>query len=406
MGSRLPIHLRPADSELTASYLTRLASMHGLPFSELWSQVSSRHRLYGNIASLDGELLVAVTGQTRDRLSRALVELRGRRTDWRALRHEPQPGCHRCNARHLGGTVIQLLGHHDYACTRHRVWIGPPDLPDHPQPRLEQLPEVVAAQHTHRRLLRRLGPAATYDAVLTGFLICARRWEAVADSHKPGPDDAWHHWTRRSDLLIPPGTEETTFSASRLFAAVYPETIAISALIGSLHWRRLAAGKPTDRHRFATEIGRRLGQPDYQPQQSNDPIAQWIEQTCWRPPSQPGIHFRMDRTFGGNSYRKPDKRGIASNLFRAQQFAGDRNRPTSLIYHRTLATVRLDIRDHRRETTAAKLNGHQPHNTNDDSTFWDTATEPIDWPPRPRQSTRSRPGPWPRDDATPQQSAN
>lgn len=126
--------------------------------------------------------------------------------------------------------MIQLLGHHDYVCTRHRIWIGPPDLPDRPQPALPQLPEVVAAQHAHRRLLRRFGPAATYDAVLTGFLICGRRWDTIADSSRePGPDDAWHHWKRRGNLLIPPGTEAATFSASRLFAAVYPEAVHIAA---------------------------------------------------------------------------------------------------------------------------------------------------------------------------------
>lgn len=187
MVSRLPIRLRPAHNELAVSYLTRLATLHGIAFTELWSQVSTRRRHYGIIVTLDGDLLVELTGQTRERLSHALIETRGR-PDWRALRHEPQPGCHLCNARHPGGTVIQLLGHHDYVCTCHQIWIGPPDLPDRPQPRLKQLPEVVAAQHAHRRLLRRFGPAATYDAILTGFLFCARRWDAIADSTRdPAP---------------------------------------------------------------------------------------------------------------------------------------------------------------------------------------------------------------------------
>jgi hypothetical protein len=127
----------------------------------------------------------------------------------------------------------------------------------------------------------------------------------------------------------------------------------------------------------------------------------------------------MGRTFGGRSYRKPDQRGIDSNAARAQQFAADRNRVSSLIYHRTLATVRSDVREHQRETRAAKLHGHPPAITSADldptldedlrvlageefvrpapvsSPFWDTAIEPIPWPPRPRQTVRSRPGPWP-----------
>lgn len=96
MVSRLPIRLRPAHNELRVSYLSRLATLHGIAFTELWSQVSSRRRHYGVIVTLDGDLLVAVTGQSRKRLSRALIETR-ERPDWRAL-HEPQPGCHRCNA--------------------------------------------------------------------------------------------------------------------------------------------------------------------------------------------------------------------------------------------------------------------------------------------------------------------
>lgn len=66
-----------------------------------------------------------------------------------------------------------------------------------------------------------------------------------------------------------------------------------------------------------------------------------MEQTCWRPPSQPSVHFRMERTFGGPSHRKPDQRGIDSTPGRAQQFAADRNTVSSMIYHRSLAIIRL-----------------------------------------------------------------
>ena len=45
-----------------------------------------------------------------------------------------------------------------------------------PPPPCAGLDEIVAAQRHHLRLLRRHGPAATYDAVLTGFLICGHIW--------------------------------------------------------------------------------------------------------------------------------------------------------------------------------------------------------------------------------------
>jgi uncharacterized Fe-S cluster-containing radical SAM superfamily protein len=87
----------------------------------------------------------------------------------------------------------------DLVCTKHRVWIGPPDQADHPQPSLDAVPEVVAAQRRHLRLLRRIGPAATFDAVLTGFLICAHCWN-FTDTKTAVDSDAWHDWGRRAQL--------------------------------------------------------------------------------------------------------------------------------------------------------------------------------------------------------------
>ena len=96
--------------------------------------------------------------------------------DWSALRHEPQHGCPRCDAQHPGGPVLHVFPHHRYVCVRHRVWIGPPDLLGLPLPDLAALPEVVAAQRAHLRLLHRHGPAATFDAILTAFLIRGHLW--------------------------------------------------------------------------------------------------------------------------------------------------------------------------------------------------------------------------------------
>lgn len=264
MVSRLPITTRPAHQEIAVSYLARLAALHDLPVEDLWQQVSLPKAKGSPTRRLDGELLATVANQPRHRLEHAIVELRAPEPDWLALRHEPQRGCWRCDARHPGGPVLHLLGHHHYVCTRHRIWIGPPDQVDHPQPDLAELPKVVAAQHRHLRLLRRLGPAATFDAVLTGFLICAHRWN-FTDTNTVVDSDAWHDWNRRTDLLIPPDTTTDTFSASRLFAATYPEAIAVAELIGSLRSRHLAAGGPDEQRAFAAEIGRRLGRPDYHP---------------------------------------------------------------------------------------------------------------------------------------------
>jgi hypothetical protein len=171
--SRLPIAVAPAQQETVASYLTRLANLHGLPLRELWEPISvprpgSRRR------DVLADRLAAVTGHRREHLVRALPELHPA-PGWSALRHQPQPGCPRCDARHLGGPVTHLLPHHRYVCTRHRYWVGPPDI-DQPATALGGLDDIVRAQRHHLRLLGRHGPAAAYDAVLTGFLFCGHLW--------------------------------------------------------------------------------------------------------------------------------------------------------------------------------------------------------------------------------------
>ncbi|WP_232534137.1 hypothetical protein [Plantactinospora sp. KBS50] len=95
------------------------------------------------------------------------------------------------------------------------------------------------------------------------------------------------------------------FSTSRLFAATYPEAIKIAALVGSLHWRRQAAGDPDGQRRFAAEICRRLGQPDYRPKVSKDSIAHWIDDDCWRPPTLPPTTYRTLPGFGNPTISNP-----------------------------------------------------------------------------------------------------
>jgi hypothetical protein len=335
MHSRLPIAVAPAHHETAASYVTRLAALHGMPFGELWQQVSRPRTPAGPARFIAADRLAAVTGVPETHLARALIEIRRPQPDWLALRHEPQHGCLRCTARHRGGPVRQLLPHHRYVCVRHRIWIGPPDLIDQPYPSLDELPDVVAAQRAHLRLLRRLGPAATYDAVLTGFLICGHRWNQ--DAHDP--DDVRLDWDDRAAELIPLGSEETTFSTSRLFAATYPEAVKLAALIGSLHWRRLAAGDPDGQRRFAAEVARRLREPGYRPQVSKDPIAHWIADDSWRPPSPARTTYREQRGFGGQGIPKVNQHSIDRHRRSARWFARNRLGGRGILYHRHLSSV-------------------------------------------------------------------
>ena len=295
---RLPVAVPPARHETVASYLARLASLHGLAPGELWHQVSSpqpgtRRR------EVVPDRLAAITGRPAGHLARALPELRRPGPDWQAWRHQPQPGCPRCDARHDGGPVTRLLPHHRYVCTRHRYWIGPPDAGQPATPLGPELASIVQAQRRHLRLLRRYGPAAAYDAVLTGFLLCGHLW-----TDQPGDwDGPWQRWTRRAEILIPPGAESSQFSAARIFAAAYPEAVTLAGLIASPAWRSLAAGDPAQQQQFTAAIGQQLGRPGYQPAGTADAIAHWMKYDSWRPPSRPHTTFPQTRRYGSSPDR-------------------------------------------------------------------------------------------------------
>lgn len=196
---RLPIAVAPARRETVVSYLSRLANLHGLQLRELWEPITTP-RPGSRRRDVVADRLAAATGHHRDHLARALPELQPAQ-DWTVLRH--QPGCPLCDARHRGGPVTRLLPHHHYVCTRHRYWLGPPDLDQTATALTDELDDLVLAQRRHLRLLRRHGPIATYDAVLTAFLLCGHFWSDWSQ------DDAIarSNWDRRADILIPCGRE-------------------------------------------------------------------------------------------------------------------------------------------------------------------------------------------------------
>jgi hypothetical protein len=194
--------------EALASYLRRLASLNSLDGDELWRRVTtsaSGSRLRRSPAV---PAVAALAGREPAALAAALPELRDPPPDWESLRHAPQAGCPRCDAGHPGGQVLRLLPHHEYACTRHRYWIGPPDI-NRPGPSLPGHPEIITAQRRHRKLVHQHGWALAYDGVLTGLMICAHLWQdhAIAGL-KPA-------WDRRRQDLIPPGQLETVHPLSQ-----------------------------------------------------------------------------------------------------------------------------------------------------------------------------------------------
>lgn len=330
---RLPVPVAPARHETLTSYLGRLADLHGMSARELWEPISTPRKGTAR-RDIVADRLVAITGRHRDNLARALPELRDPAPDWTTWRHQPQPRCPRCDARHEGGQVTRLLPHHRYVCTRHRYWIGPPDAGQVARQLGDGLDDIVRAQRQHIQLLRRHGSAATFDAVLTGFMICGHLWSGQPQSS----DDAAHQWVRRAQILIPPGSESSEFSASRLFAAVYPEAVSLAHLLASPTWRGQAGGNTEQQQRFRTEIGRRLGRP--QPQtEGSDVITHWMKFDSWQPPSRPDKTFPQTREYGAIRPATPNAASRERHHRSAIWFSLNRRGGSVILHHRHIRPV-------------------------------------------------------------------
>lgn len=343
MLARLPIPAGPARHEIVLSYLTRLTVLHGLPEGELFEHVSTTGSAdrpsWKRCRVVLAERLAVVTGRPVEHLGLALPELRDPAVDWTAWRHQSQPGCPRCDARHDGGPVRRLLPHHHYVCTRHRYWIGPPDAGQLPTPLHDQVgDQIVAAQHRHNRLLARYGASAVFDAVLTGFLICGHLW-----NQPPTRDQttaAGRLWGRRARLLIPIGTETTTYSTSLLFAAVYPEAVSLAELIASSSWRHLAHGDTAQQRVFLTEASRRVGRvvPDPDSERA-DAIRHWMIFDSHRPSSRPDRTFPETREYAATRPAKPNTASVARTQREARWFAVKRYGGSSILHHRHIRPV-------------------------------------------------------------------
>ncbi|MFE7107585.1 hypothetical protein ACFU98_08195 [Streptomyces sp. NPDC057575] len=265
--------------------------------------------------------------------------------------------------------MTRLLPHHLYVCLRHRTWIGPPDI-DHPAVDLTRLPEVVDAQRKHLRILSRYGWAATYDAVLSGLMLCAHIWSVDG---RPVPFGSWDTWDDRIDLLILFDQEKQdhiNYSTSRMFAAVYPEAVALAPLIASPHWRQLADGTKAEQARFFTEVSNRVTYPYSPPNRRGDAIAHWSLADSWRPPSRPLTTYTPSRMHGRLS-------GLAANrLARHERSAmwfnrSRRGQGRTLLFHSHLKPVLLRDREHQYE----KWEGTIWHSTRTDDLMREEVTK-------------------------------
>ncbi len=221
---RLPAPVPPAQHETIASWLHRLAAVHGLNAGDLRAHLGiGRSAPDGGMPGLASRL-AAVTGYPPGNLARALPELQVPEPGWLSLRHLAQRACPRCTARHQGGPVRRLFAHHEYLCARHGYWIGPPDpsRDDPPRPLAAQVPELAAAQRTLGRTRRLDGWAAAFDATAAAASICIEL--RIRTVHQP----LWAQWERRLELLMPGAYRRSLF-----MAAIFPEVAALAAVLAA-----------------------------------------------------------------------------------------------------------------------------------------------------------------------------
>ena len=317
---RLPIPLAPATHETLASWLHRLTTVHGLPSSDLRQHLRTGPRL-GDVDDPHGlaRRLAAVTGHPPEGLAWAVPELRVPAPDWRSLRHLAQRACPRCTARHAGGPVRRLFAHHDYLCTRHGHWVGPPDpTRDDLPPRLAvRLPELVAAQHRLRRTARRHGWAATFDATAAATKICVDL-RFSAEAHP-----LWWRWERRLDLAMPTGYQRSVF-----IAVIFPEVAALAAVLAATDWRSLAThGYPADDDRLVRTAQHALGCVDPPRRHDlNDALIGWMTTRAASPRLQPAATYPDTHHHHDGTPRITDQYRLAEHLT-VVHFQQDRRAP-------------------------------------------------------------------------------
>ena len=270
---RLPVVAAPASSETTTSYLQRLAAINCVRLERLTAvllpQDGRRTR------RPDPQQLSRLTGWEPAILQRALPDLGGRTPD----PHVYHPGtvfdCYRCTARRPGGRVVRLVKHHEPFCTRHRLWYLHPREP-RPHFDISDLPEVIRAQHRHRRTVIRHGHDRTHDAFTAAQsfidqfareVVISRHLDPVLDHLRPG-------WTRIS-------WDEPIWRI-----ASYSTAVTITAFLLDPRW-----SQPRHAHDstglFWTELARRFLDwpphwPPYTPESAN-PLAHWAARALGTP---------------------------------------------------------------------------------------------------------------------------
>ncbi|MFJ3926498.1 hypothetical protein [Streptomyces sp. NPDC090022] len=247
----LPRPLKPFPQETEASFLNRLAAANAMPVRRL-----QQPSLWLTSRLDPTDQLSVLSGQPRTSIQHAIP--RWEKQAWN-LPQGPfaatiRWACRRCVARRTGnpdqGVMVWMSKHHDQVCVPHRLWIGRAVESPATQFDLADLPEIVAAQQRHYRLLRRHGPHVLNPC----YAQCSLFWHVLMQHGYRISDRS-----RRLVRLQPRPARSVRPWDPKRYAAVYPEIVTTMALYASPHWRRLATStNEEDFQAFHAEFTRQL----------------------------------------------------------------------------------------------------------------------------------------------------
>jgi hypothetical protein len=261
----LPRQTRPFRHEVVLSFLGRLEQRNGLPKDYLRDVLKESS---GDI----GANLATLTGLDEVALSRLFPELRpgspeaplngsnkmlltGRR------RLNVRPACRRCAVRRTNEPDVMVWCEpEDVICRRHCRWIGQGDQ----QIELDLVPEVVAANRLHRRLVRLNGS----DQVKSIYPDAAN---IIDFWHRRGVLPAV---AARLQRLLGDNAGFPTTSAPHLHIAQYSEIVRLVALLSDTSWIIRAFDNPTNWEQALDDVVQSVT-GGYRPEGMHDALMRW-----------------------------------------------------------------------------------------------------------------------------------
>jgi hypothetical protein len=153
-------------------------------------------------------------------------------------------------------------------CLRHRRWLGGFTDPATDQHDLTALPEIVAAQRRHYRLIRRLGAEAGRNAIYSATHIIDR-WR--------DQEQLVERQRNRIDARL--NSLGTSAADRHAYAALvnYQAVVTLATVLAEPRWTAIAsADHRADRLLFEREVADRLGLPPIG-STAGDPLVSWEE---------------------------------------------------------------------------------------------------------------------------------